>query len=211
MARSVFRAVGRRGLLFSVVIALAVVGGGPAAAQTPLRVTYSVDKIGPTHIELSGLVFNDGAVDVIDVYVNAAATVALWFLVIDSIQGRPLYTPTVLGTALFGRGAGLAWPNVRPDLEMVLMFTWVHGLAFVVVGGVIARLLALAERQPGVGFGIVMLFVFFEFGFIAAAMLFAAPVLHTLAWPAILVANLLAAATMGGYFWLRHPNLSVQP
>src|SRR5947209_9093121 len=74
-----------------------------------------------------------------------AATVALWFLVIDSIQGRPLYTPTVLGTALFGRGAGLAWPNVRPDLEMVLMFTWVHGLAFVVVGGVIARLLALAE------------------------------------------------------------------
>jgi len=140
-----------------------------------------------------------------------AATVALWFLVIDSIQGRPLYTPTVLGTALFGRSAGLAWPNVRPDLEMVLMFTWVHGLAFVVVGGVIARLLALAERQPSVGFGIVMLFVFFEFGFIAAAMLFAAPVLHALAWPAILVANLLAAAAMGGYFWLRHPNLSVQP
>jgi hypothetical protein len=140
-----------------------------------------------------------------------AATVALWFLVIDSIQGRPLYTPTVLGTALFGRGAGLPWPDVGPDLGMVLMFTWVHGLAFVVVGGIVARLLALAERQPGVGFGIVMLFVFFEFGFIAAAMLFAAPVLHTLAWPAILVANLLAAAAMGGYFWLRHPNLSVQP
>jgi len=140
-----------------------------------------------------------------------AATVALWFLVIDSIQGRPLYTPTVLGTALFGRGAGLPWPDVGPDLGMVLMFTWVHGLAFVVVGGIVARLLALAERQPSVGFGIVMLFVFFEFGFIAAAMLFAAPVLHTLAWPAILVANLLAAAAMGGYFWLRHPNLSVQP
>jgi len=140
-----------------------------------------------------------------------AATVALWFLVIDSIQGRPLYTPTVLGTALFGRGAGLPWPDVGPNLGMVLMFTWVHGLAFVVVGGVVARLLALAERQPRVGFGIVMLFVFFEFGFIAAAMLFAAPVLHALAWPAILVANLLAAAAMGGYFWLRHPNLSVQP
>jgi hypothetical protein len=50
-----------------------VVGGGPAAAQTPLRVTHSVDKTGPTHTELSGRVFNDGAVDVIDVYVNAAA------------------------------------------------------------------------------------------------------------------------------------------
>src|SRR5437667_12090490 len=75
-----------------------------------------------------------------------AATVALWFLIIDSIQGRPLYTPTVLGTALFGRGAGLPWSDVGPDLGMVLMFTWVHGLAFVVVGGIIARLLALAEQ-----------------------------------------------------------------
>jgi len=93
----------------------------------------------------------------------------------------------------------------------VLMFTWVHGLAFVVIGGIVARLLALAESPPNAGFGILMLFVFFEFGFIAAAMLFAAPVLQALAWPAILVANLLAAAAMGGFFWLRHPNLKVQP
>jgi hypothetical protein len=92
-----------------------------------------------------------------------------------------------------------------------LMFTWVHGLAFVVVGGIVARLLAVAERQPSAGFGILMLFVLFEFGFIAVAMLFAQPVLRALAWPAIVVANLLAAATMGGYFWLRHPNLRVQP
>ena len=73
MVRSVFRAIGRRGLLLSVVISLAVVGSGPTAAQTPLRVTHSVDKTGPTHTELSGSVFNDGTVDVIDVYVNAAA------------------------------------------------------------------------------------------------------------------------------------------
>jgi hypothetical protein len=140
-----------------------------------------------------------------------AATVAIWFLIIDVIQGRPLYTPTVLGAALFGRGAGLPAPGAGPDLGMVLMFTWVHGLAFVVVGGIVARLLAVAERRPSAGFGILMLFVLFEFGFIAVAMLFAQPVLRALAWPAIVVANLLAAATMGGYFRLRHPNLSVQP
>jgi hypothetical protein len=139
-----------------------------------------------------------------------AATVAIWFLIIDSIQGRPLYTPTVLGAALFHRGAA-PWLDAVPNLEMVLMFTWVHGLAFVVVGGIVARLLALAERQPSAGFGVLMLFVFFEFGFIAAAMLFAAPVLQALAWPAILVANLLAATTMAAYFWMRHPNLRVRP
>jgi len=140
-----------------------------------------------------------------------AATIAVWFLILDSLSGRPLYTPTVLGTALFRRGGTTPLSEVLPNLEMVLMFTWVHGLVFVAIGGIVARLLALAERQPGVGFGVLMLFVFFEFGFIVAAMFFAEPILHALAWPAVLVANILAAAAMGGYFWLRHPNLRVQP
>ena len=140
-----------------------------------------------------------------------AATIALWFLILDSLSGRPLYTPTVLGTALFRRGGTTPLSEILPNLEMVLMFTWVHGLVFVAIGGIVARLLALAERQPSVGFGILMLFVFFEFRFIVAAMFFAEPILHALAWPAVLVANILAAAAMGGYFWLRHPNLRVHP
>ena len=140
-----------------------------------------------------------------------AATIALWFLIVDTLNGRPLYTPTVLGTALFRRGAAVPLADVLPDFEMVWMFTWVHGLAFAAIGGVAARLLGLAERHPSAGFGILLLFVVFEFGFIAAAMLFAEPVLHALAWPAVLVANMLAAAVMGGYFWFRHPSLSVRP
>jgi hypothetical protein len=144
--------------------------------------------------------------------VIGAGTVALWFFLVDLLSGRPLYTPTVLGTALFRRGGGL--PNLETlpvSLEMVLMFTWVHGLAFAAIGGIVSRLLATAERHPSVGFGILLLFVIFEAGFTVAAMLFAAPILKALTWPAILVANLLAAAAMGAYFWLRHPALRVNP
>jgi hypothetical protein len=141
-----------------------------------------------------------------------AATIALWFLIVDSLSGRPLYTPTVLGTALFRHGAGLGSPETLPiSFEMVWMFTWVHCLVFAVIGGVASHLLVLAERNASVGFGILLLFVVFEFGFIATAMVLAAPVLRALTWPAILVANLLAAATMGGYFYLVHPRLRVQP
>ncbi|HET9488958.1 MAG TPA: hypothetical protein VFR64_04275 [Methylomirabilota bacterium] len=144
--------------------------------------------------------------------VLAAVTVAVWFFVLDLIQGRPFYTPTVLGTALFGRGAGLAaLENMPPSLEMVLMFTWVHGLAFAAIGGIVSRLLGMVERHPGVGFGILLLFVILEFGFTVAAMVFAAPILKALTWPAVLVANLLAAAAMAGYFRLRHPRLRVSP
>jgi hypothetical protein len=36
--------------------------------------------------------------------VAGAATIAGWFLLLDSIAGRPLYTPSVLGTALVRGG-----------------------------------------------------------------------------------------------------------
>jgi hypothetical protein len=36
-------------------------------------------------------------------------------------------------------------------------------------------------------------------------------VLHALAWPTILIGNLLAAGTMAWYFWRRHPQLAIWP
>jgi len=144
--------------------------------------------------------------------VLAACAVALWFLLFDTVRGQPLYTPSVLGTALFGRGASLAPLEATPvSREMVLMFTWVHGLVFAALGGIAARLLAVAERSPHLGFGILLLFVIFEACFTVAAYLLAAPILHALTWPAVLVANLLAAAVMGAYLWRRHPALRVEP
>lgn len=141
-----------------------------------------------------------------------AATIAIWFLVLDAIQGRPLYTPTVLSTALFQWGAELASPErLLVSFEMVVLYTWVHGLVFAVIGGVAAWLLSLAERIPDLGFGILLLFVVFEFGFLVASMVFAEPVLHALAWPAVLIGNLLAATAMGVYFWHRHPYLTIRP
>ena len=141
-----------------------------------------------------------------------AATIAIWFLILDMIQGRPLYTPTVLGTALFRGGAGLASPeSLRPSFELVLWFTWVHVLVFVVIGGAAAGLLRLAERDPNFGFGILFLLVVVMFGFIGGSLAFAEEVLHTLAWPTILIGNLLAAGAMAWYFWRRHPHLTIWP
>jgi len=141
-----------------------------------------------------------------------AATIALWFLVLDTLQGRPLYTPSVLGAAIFRGGAGLDHPETLPiSIEMVVVFTWVHLLHFALFGVAAAQLVVVAERNPNVGFGILLLFVVFEFGFVAACLLFAEPVLHALAWPAVLVGNLLAAAAMVFTFRRRHPHLVILP
>jgi len=145
--------------------------------------------------------------------VLGAATIAVWFFLVDLLSGHPLfYTPNVLGTALFRHGAGLEQPQtltISPDT--VLVYTWIHGLVFCALGGLAAKLLELADRDVHIGFGVLLFFVLFEFGFVGAAFIFAEPILHALAWPSVLIGNLLAAAAMAAYFWRHHPYLRVSP
>ena len=71
---SVARRAWCRLALVALPVAL-VVGGlaGPALAQESFRVTYDVDRSNPGRTKVTGVVFNDGRVDVLDVYVTAEA------------------------------------------------------------------------------------------------------------------------------------------
>jgi hypothetical protein len=40
-----------------------------------------------------------------------AATIALWFLILDIFSARPFYTPSLLGSAIFHRGIALDRPE----------------------------------------------------------------------------------------------------
>jgi hypothetical protein len=140
-----------------------------------------------------------------------AATIAVWFLALDVLRGRPLYTPTVLGTALV-RGPGLASPETLPvSVGLVVLFTLAHGVVFLAIGAVAAGLIRLAEKNANYGFGLILFFVFFLCGFLFVAMIFAEHVLRALAWPAILGGNLLAFLAMALYFKPRHPNVRMRP
>lgn len=143
--------------------------------------------------------------------VIGAMTIAVWFFILDVSNGRPFYTPNLLGNVLLRRESLESIDAMSISFEMVLIYTWVHGLIFCAIGGIAAKLLSLAEQNTNYGFGILLSFVIFEFGFVVAALLFAAPILQALTWPAILVGNLLAAGAMAVYFWRRHPKLVVAP
>ena len=133
-----------------------------------------------------------------------AATIMVWFLVLDTIDGRPLYTPTVLGTVLVGPET-TSLDDLPISVPMVLFYTVIHGLAFCLVGCVAAWLFAIAERNPTVIFGLLLLFIFFFCGFLAVTMLTEPAVLKVVTIPAILAGNVLAAFVMGRYLWRRHP------
>src|SRR5262245_39833243 len=77
-----------------------------------------------------------------------AVTIALCFLLLNVLAGHPLYTPHMLGMVLFNGGGGLvASAHLKFSLEMVVAFTALHWLAFVLTGALAAWFLALAEHN----------------------------------------------------------------
>ncbi len=141
-----------------------------------------------------------------------AAIIAIWFLFLDAVTRLPLYTPTVLGTGLFVSAEDLAsTENVQVSLKLTLMYSGVHGVVFVVLGVIAAYFLLWTKKNLNLGLSILLLFVILEIGFVGTTFAFAKPVLHELAWSMVLLGNLLAAAGMASYLWLRNPKPSVRP
>ena len=138
-----------------------------------------------------------------------AAVIAVWFLGIDLLAGRPLFTPATLGNALL-RVLGPV-PAGTSEIVMVLSYTVFHVLAFVCVGLLASLLVQLAGREPSLLLGFVVLFVAFEVGFYAlVGLLQQASTLGELAWYQVMGGNLIAAIAMGAYLWRAHPALKDQ-
>ncbi len=94
-----------------------------------------------------------------------AAIIAIWFLFMDTLSSLPLAAPTILGTALFVGPEDLAsTERVQVSLRLTLMYTWVHGLVFIVLGEIAAYSLLSAGKNPNLGLSILLLFVILEFG-----------------------------------------------
>jgi hypothetical protein len=87
---------------------------------------------------------------------------------------------------------------------LVLEYTLFHGLAFVLFGWATAGTLALADREPQLLFGFIMLFCCFEVFAVAMIVTLAYWLLEAVAWWTILAGNLLAAGVMLAYFLREH-------
>ncbi|MBI1967526.1 MAG: hypothetical protein HYS40_06020 [Gemmatimonadetes bacterium] len=134
-----------------------------------------------------------------------AGGVALWFLIVDTIGGRPFYTPAMLGSAVFW---GLSDPAaVQIAFPTVIGYTMIHVIAFWVVGTIAAMLAALVDRVPSTLFLIVVFFAVFEVGFYIIVATLAQPLLGALAWTNVAIGNLLSAVGMGYYLLRVHPHI----
>jgi hypothetical protein len=137
-----------------------------------------------------------------------AAAVAAWFLIVDVVNGRPFFTPAMLGSAVFW---GATSPSqVVIEFSRVVGYSMIHTSAFVVLGTVAAALTAQAEDTPPALFLVVVLACCFEVGFYVLVAIIAQPLLGALAWWNVAIGNAIAASGMAFYLWRQHPEIAAE-
>ena len=135
-----------------------------------------------------------------------AGAVALWFLIVDTVAGRPFFTPAMLGSAVFW---GVHDPSlVVIEYSRIIGYTMIHVSAFLIVGTVSAVLAAEVEVAPPTLYLVVVFFAIFEFGFYVTVAILAQPLLGSLAWWNVAIGNAIAASGMGYYLWRQHPKIA---
>jgi hypothetical protein len=133
-----------------------------------------------------------------------AATVALWFLILDLIQGHPLRTPSVLGQVLL---FGESTPSLDTiHFGAVIAYTAVHFGAFLLLGIGLCRLVRWAARESVVRYALLQVFLVFEVFFYGLLMLVSETTRALFPFWTVLTANTLAALAMGAYLWRMHPE-----
>ncbi len=134
-----------------------------------------------------------------------AVVVMGWFLAVDLVQGRLMFTPGALGSALFFGARGEA--EVVVAIETVLGYTGVHLAAFMLAGLIASGLVEAARREPPLLLGLVLFFVTLEVLFIGLIAIMASWLLNAIPWWTIVAGILIAAVVMGGYLLYEHPEL----
>ena len=137
-----------------------------------------------------------------------ATGVAIWFLLIDTLAGQPLLTPSALGGVLAGDFSSASSDVYVP---WVIAYTIFHLTAFLAVGLILSLVAHRAEQESSILAVFLILFVVFELGFYGLTAILAETRLPgALAWYRVAGGNLIAAVLMGTYVWRGHRALAAE-
>jgi hypothetical protein len=132
-----------------------------------------------------------------------AATVALWFFLVDVVSGAPLRTPGILGSAVF---LGITTPGEAViNASTVGLYSLLHGSVFFLVGIGTTIIVRAADRTPSVLALFIPLTVVLQALFVGGTAILAQSLLGAIAWWAVLGGNLLASFLMGSLLLYWHP------
>ncbi len=134
-----------------------------------------------------------------------AAVVAAWFFMLDLANGRPLYTPAALGSALFLNAQSEA--EIRMTFGVIAGFTALHVAMFCALGVLLVGVADYLERKPSRILMVGMAAIVLDGVMVPTLALTAAWVLGALGIWAVVVANILSVGAMVLHAWRTHPVL----
>lgn len=124
------------------------------------------------------------------------SVVALFFVALDLVAGRALFTPSLLGSVLFFDAPAETFNQI--DLTAVALFSVVHFVAFGVLGAFASAVYQRVALRGGPAELVtaVVTFLVAEIGILIASATFMPGVVDRLGQVPVLVANVLAALSM---------------
>jgi hypothetical protein len=128
-----------------------------------------------------------------------ALLLAAWFLYLDTVRGRPLFTPTLLASAVLGRPGASAPDALEGSIGLTLAFTVVHTLFFAGLGLAAAEVLARFARARSRALLVLALWGVLCVVFFAFALQFSAVGPNAVAMRDALLGNAFAAFGMTAY------------
>jgi hypothetical protein len=144
-----------------------------------------------------------------DAFYGAAfggSAIALFFLIADSLAGHPLFTPSLVGTALFTDTPAAAVTEVR--LDMVAYYSILHFAVFGALGGIVSQLCrwtGLAGRHPLMVAGVV--FAILTGSLLVGEQILMPGVVSAMGLGLVLVGNALAGIVMAQLItWAHKPE-----
>lgn len=133
-------------------------------------------------------------------------TIVVFFAALNLISGHSIfYTAALLGSALFFELRDPTLLEITP--AAVLTFNMVHLLVMMAVGFLMSWLIAKSEKYPLTQWAVLVALIFVGFHLFGAVVLFASPLMGSLAWIPIGLASAAAAVAMGWYLVRLHPFL----
>jgi hypothetical protein len=138
-----------------------------------------------------------------DVGIIGGLAVAIWFLILDSIAGRPLMTPSLLGQVVL---MGDSTPDTSNIVfGAILLYTAFHFVVFALIGMGLVALVHWGTENPIVRYALLPVFLAFEVLFYGLLEVLSERTGELFPFWAVVMANTLAAISMGLYLWIRHP------
>ena len=138
-----------------------------------------------------------------DVGIIGGLAVALWFLILDTLAGHPLLTPSLLGQVVL---MGDPTPDTRTIMfGAILLYTAFHFIVFALLGMGLVAVVHWGTENSVVRYALLPIFLAFEVIFYGLLEVLSERTGELFPFWAVVSANTLAAVSMGLYLWIRHP------